>query len=154
MRERRLEAWRRYEELPGPTGQEEEWRRTDLSLLRMDDALPYAASPLHGQPPSDWPRSLRSLASEQSGLAGSLMQHESETVLDILEDELASKGVVWCSLDRAVREHPDLVQRYLLSQEVPGPHEKFVALHAALLSGGAFLYVPAMWTWRFPCARR
>jgi Fe-S cluster assembly protein SufD len=142
MRERRLEAWRRYEELPGPSGQEEEWRRTDLSLLRMDDALPYAASPLHGQPPSEWPRSLRSLAREDRGLAGCLVQHESETIEDVLNEELASRGVIWCSLDRAVREHSELVQRYLLSREVPGPHEKFVALHAALLSGGAFLYVP------------
>ena len=142
MRERRLEAWRRYEELPGPTGQEEEWRRTDLSLLRMDDALPYAVSPLHGQPPSEWPRALRSLAPADKGLAGSLVQHESETIEDVLDEELASRGVIWCSLDRAVREHPDLVQRYLLSREAPGPHEKFTALHAALLSGGAFLYVP------------
>ena len=141
MRERRLEAWRRYEELPGPTGQEEEWRRTDLSLLRMDDALPYAASPLHGRPPSEWPRALRALAPADK-LAGSLVQHESETIQDVLDEGLASRGVVWCSLDRAVREHPDLVQRYLLSREVPGPHEKFIALHAAFLSGGAFLYVP------------
>jgi Fe-S cluster assembly protein SufD len=142
MRERRLAARRRYEELPGPSGQEEEWRRTDLSLLRMDDALPYAASPLYGQPPSEWPRALRSLALEDSGLGGSLVQHESETIQDVLDEELASRGVIWCSLDRAVREHPDLVQRYLLSREVPGPHEKFVALHAAFLSGGTFLYVP------------
>jgi Fe-S cluster assembly protein SufD len=142
MRERRLAAWRRYEELPGPTGQEEEWRRTDLSLLRMDDALPYAASPLAGQPPPEWPRSLRSLALDDGGLAGSLVQHESETIRDVLDGELASRGVIWCSLDRAVREHPDLVQRYLLSREVPGPHEKFIALHAAFLSGGTFLYVP------------
>ncbi len=142
MRERRLEAWRRCEELPGPTGQEEEWRRTDLSLLSMDDALPYAASPFDGKRPSEWPKSLRTLAPERDGLAGSLVQHESETILDVVDEDLASRGVLWCSLDRAVREHPDLVQRRLLSREVPGPHERFVALHAALLSGGSFLYVP------------
>jgi len=142
MRERRMEAWRRYEELPGPTGREEEWRRTDLSLLRMDDALPYAASPLHGHPPSEWPRPLRALAPESNGVAGSLVQHESETILDVVDEDLASRGVIWCSLDRAVREHPDLVHRYLLSREVAGPHDKFIALHAALLSGGTFLYVP------------
>ena len=142
MREWRLEAWRRYEGLPGPSGHEEEWRRTDLSLLRMDDALPYAASPLDGQPPSQWPRALRSLAPADKELAGSLVQHESETIQDALDEELASRGVIWCSLDRAVSERPDLVQRYLLSREVPGPHEKFIALHAALLSGGTFLYVP------------
>jgi Fe-S cluster assembly protein SufD len=142
MRERRMEAWRRYEELPGPSGQEEEWRRTDLSLLRMDDALPYASSSVHGQPPSEWPRALRSLALEDSGLAGSLVQHESETIQHVLDEGLVSRGVIWCSLDRAVRERPDLVQRYLLSREAPGPHERFVALHAAFLSGGTFLYVP------------
>lgn len=142
MRERRLDAWCRYEELPGPTGQEEEWRRTDLALLRMDDALPYAASPLRDEASSGWPRALRQLVPEEGWLAGSLVQHESETVRSGLNDELASRGVVWCSLDQAVREHPELVQRYLLSRETPGPHDKLTALHLAFLSGGAFLHVP------------
>jgi Fe-S cluster assembly protein SufD len=142
MRERRLEAWRRYEELPGPTGQEEEWRRTDLSLLRMDDALPYAASPLRDEPPSSWPVALRELGPEEGWLAGSLVQHESETIRSALDEDLASRGVVWCSLDQAVREHPELVQQYLFSRELPGPHEKLTALHLAFLSGGTFLHVP------------
>lgn len=142
MRERRLDAWRRYEELPGPTGQEEEWRRTELELLRMDDALPFAASSLRDESSSGWPRSLRNLAHEEGQVAGSLVQHESETVRSAVSEELASRGVVWCSLDQAVREHPELVQRYLLSRETPGPHEKLTALHLAFLSGGTFLHVP------------
>ena len=143
MRDRRREAWRRHEQHPGPTGQEEEWRRTDLSLLRMDDALPYAESPLQGRPRSQWSRALRSLVPEERWLAGSLVQHESETIREALDEGPASRGVVWCSLDRAVREHPDLVQRYLLSRETAGPQEKYVALHTAFLSGGTFLCVPA-----------
>jgi Fe-S cluster assembly scaffold protein SufB len=114
-----------------------------VALLRMDDALPYAESPLRGLSRSQWPRALRSLVPDERWLAGSLVQHESETVREALDEGLASQGVVWCSLDRAVREHPDLVQRYLLSRDVPGPQDKFVALHTAFLSGGTFLYVPA-----------
>ena len=46
------------------------------------------------------------------------------------------------SLDAAVREHPDLVRRYFMTRAVPVDYNKFTALHAALWSGGVFIYVP------------
>ena len=42
MRERRLDAWKIYEGLPMPTRQDEEWRRTDLRALKLDDIAPFA----------------------------------------------------------------------------------------------------------------
>ena len=45
-------------------------------------------------------------------------------------------------LDTAVREHPDLVQRYFMTEAIPVTYNKFTALHAAFWSGGTFIYVP------------
>src|SRR5262249_60185340 len=42
MRERRLGAWKAYQQIPMPTRQDEEWRRTDLRSLRLDEVAPYA----------------------------------------------------------------------------------------------------------------
>ncbi|MEF8976801.1 MAG: Fe-S cluster assembly protein SufB, partial [Halapricum sp.] len=58
-----------------------------------------------------------------------------------LEERWADEGVVFCSMDEAVQEHPDLVQEYFTSTVEPDEH-KFAALHYAFWSGGSFLYVP------------
>ncbi len=42
MRERRLDAWQTYQRIPMPTRQDEEWRRTDLRRLKLDDVQPYS----------------------------------------------------------------------------------------------------------------
>ncbi len=147
MRERRLEAWREYEETPPPTGKEEEWRNTDPARLAMDDALVYAESDLRGRSPDDWPRAIRSRLLDKGGASkdgreGLVLQHNSDPLSESLSPELAERGVVFSSLERALRDHPELVQRHFMAEAVPAPESKFAALHAALWSGGTFLYVP------------
>src|SRR5690606_22439746 len=56
--------------------------------------------------------------------------------------DLVAKGVIFCDLDTAVREHEDLFKQYFMTQAVPVDFGKFEALHAALWQGGSFLYVP------------
>ncbi len=70
------------------------------------------------------------------------MQHDSDVVYTQLADELRANGVILTDLHAAAREHPELVQRYL-SAAVRPDEWKYVALNAALWSGGCFLYVPA-----------
>lgn len=147
MRERRLEAWREYEETPPPTGKEEEWRVTDPSRFAMDDALVYGESELRGRAPDDWPRSLRARlvggdAPAKDGRGGLVIQHNSDPLAETVGADLAERGIVFSSLERALRDHPDLVRRHFMSEAVPAPDGKFAALHAALWSGGTFLYVP------------
>ena len=50
--------------------------------------------------------------------------------------------MIFTDLDTAVREHPDLVRQYFMTEAVPAEYDKFAALNAALWSGGTFLYVP------------
>ena len=59
-----------------------------------------------------------------------------------LADEVRAQGVIWTDMDTAVREHPDLVQKYFMEEAVPVTADKYTALHGAFWSGGTFLYVP------------
>jgi Fe-S cluster assembly protein SufD len=56
--------------------------------------------------------------------------------------ELESRGVIFTDLHTAVREYPELVQKYFMNEVVSPDHNKFTALHAALWNTGAFVYVP------------
>ena len=55
--------------------------------------------------------------------------------------KLAEQGIIFCSFGEAVREHPELVRKYLGSV-VPASDNFFAALNAAVFSDGSFVYVP------------
>ncbi|WP_114964256.1 Fe-S cluster assembly protein SufB [Alkalilacustris brevis] len=57
------------------------------------------------------------------------------------KEELARAGVIFCSISEAVREHPELVKKYLGSV-VPQSDNFFAALNSAVFSDGSFVYVP------------
>jgi Fe-S cluster assembly protein SufD len=143
LRQRRLDAWRVYEATPMPTLQDEEWRRTDISALALDELLPFARA---SYPPVDsvgqLPEELHAFLDKRHPEGGLLVQHDSQVVHVSPAEESAKQGVIFTSLERAVREHPELVKRYLMTQCLPPEHGKFAALHAALWSGGVFVYVP------------
>src|SRR5260221_4417359 len=66
---------------------------------------------------------------------------DSVSVGTTMKTELAALGIVFCSLGEAVREHPDLVRKYLGSV-VPYSDNCFAARNSAVFSEGAFGYVP------------
>ncbi|MHB8515100.1 MAG: Fe-S cluster assembly protein SufD [Dehalococcoidia bacterium] len=140
LRERRLDAWRLYEAMDFPDPSDEEWRRTDVRAMTFEDARPLSASaPIAGA--SQLPEALRSAWDEADTVAGRIIQHDSDVVYTQLADDLRAQGVILTDLHTAAREHPDLVQRYLSVAVEPGEW-KYLALNAALWSGGCFLYVP------------
>lgn len=59
-----------------------------------------------------------------------------------ISKELTDQGVIFTDLATAVKEHPELVQKYFMTKSVPVNTNKLTALHAALYNGGVFLYVP------------
>lgn len=75
-------------------------------------------------------------------LAGMQIQVDSSIVYQEFSKQLESLGVVAMPIDRAIREHEDLVRQYFASLADPGEN-KILALHYALWSGGTFIYVPA-----------
>ncbi len=80
---------------------------------------------------------------EQKMLAGVAVDaiFDSVSVATTFKDKLAKVGVVFCSFSEAVREHPDLVQKYLGSV-VPYTDNYFAALNSAVFSDGSFCYIP------------
>lgn len=115
LRERRLEAWGYAEKLDLPREKDEPWRYTDLRRLKF---------------------SLDTFAATDPGVsAGSL-------AIGQLDPAAAERGVVVSSLHDGLASHPEVVQKALFSGTNPG-QDVFAALHVALFSRGAFVYVPA-----------
>jgi Fe-S cluster assembly protein SufB len=79
---------------------------------------------------------------ERSFLAGVGAQFESEVVYQSLQKEWRDQGVIFCDIETALKEHPDLVKKYFASI-IPAHDNKFAALNSAVWSGGSFVYVPA-----------
>lgn len=78
----------------------------------------------------------------ENAYAGNSLQQESEVVATMLHKKWADAGVLFCSMDEAVKKHPELVQKYL-GTVVTHDNNMFAALNGALWSGGSFVYVPA-----------
>src|ERR687895_1113027 len=140
LTERRLSAWRTFQETPMPTLRDEAWRYTDISDVRIEDFLPYAPSPDVSRE-GDLPDAVQRLIKEGEDNSALLVQHNSETTFVRIDEELEKKGVVFTDLHTALREHEDLVRERLF-ELVPEDYDKFAALSAAAFSGGSFLYVP------------
>jgi len=66
---------------------------------------------------------------------------DSVSVVTTFKKELAQAGVIFCSMSEAIREHPELVQKYLGSV-VPVSDNFFATLNSAVFSDGSFVYVP------------
>ncbi len=80
---------------------------------------------------------------EQEKLAGVAVDavFDSVSVATTFRDRLAKLGIIFCSFSEAVREHPELIQKYLGSV-VPYTDNFFAALNSAVFSDGSFCYVP------------
>ena len=66
---------------------------------------------------------------------------DSVSVGTTFKDELAKAGVIFCSISEAIREHPELVKKYLGSV-VPPSDNFFATLNSAVFSDGSFVYIP------------
>lgn len=168
LRARRLEAWHLFEETPMPAANDELWRRTPVASLKFDSVVPFAPAEEKTDVLSALPEKYR-LAMQDQSSGGLLVQYNSSGAHARLADELKQRGVIFCDLDCAIRDHPALVREYLMTHAVTftenryasakpsttssGKHEgggygntvgdlKFTTLHGAFFSGGTFLYVP------------
>src|SRR6202165_4773825 len=130
LRARRLESFGLYEGLSlADTKRQEDWRQADLKGLNLDSYAPFQ------QPNGTAP------AGTLEQVSGTLRQRGTSTPAATLDSALARQGVIFMPLAQAAREHRDLVERYLFTAVKPD-RDKFSALHAALFTGGTFVYVP------------
>ena len=78
---------------------------------------------------------------ERKFLAGVGAQYESEVVYHSIREDLEKQGVLFLSMDQALREHPELVKEYF-GRIIPSNDNKFSALNSSVWSGGSFVWVP------------
>ena len=79
---------------------------------------------------------------EKKALSGVGAQYDSDVVYHNLKKQWEDQGVIFENMDVAVQKYPELVQKYFMTQCVPIHDHKFTMLHAAVWSGGTFIYIP------------
>src|SRR3982075_1719605 len=143
MTDRRLKALRHFQKRPMPN-----WGG-DMSQIYFDDIY-YYIKPIAEQV-SAWdqlPESVKATydklgipEAERKYLAGVTAQYESEVVYHRNREDLEALGVLFCDMDTALREYPEIVKQYF-GTVIPANDNKFSALNSAVWSGGSFIYVP------------
>jgi Fe-S cluster assembly protein SufB len=144
----RLRAYRHWLTLKEPT-----WANLKYPPIDYQSIVYYSAP----KSLKDRPRSLQEVdpelirtyeklgvpLAEQERLAGVAVDavFDSVSVATTFKEKLAELGIIFCSFSEAVREHPELVERYLGSV-VPYTDNFFAALNSAVFSDGSFCYVP------------
>lgn len=144
MRERRLAAWRLSQELAFPLGTEEEWRRTDLRGLVLEQYQPLPPQVQAVQQREALPACVvQQMALPETPVGGLVVHQDGSSLWQTHDDSLAQQGVIFCDLDTAVQQHAALVEAYFMTEAVPAHTDKFTAIHGALWNGGTFVYVPS-----------
>ena len=143
----RLRAFRYWQTLEMP-----QWAHLQIPPIDYQDIIYYAAPKR-----KEGPKSLDEVDPELlktfdklgipleerlalSGLAVDAVM-DSVSVKTTFREKLHEKGIIFCSISEAVREHPDLVRRYLGSV-VPYKDNFYAALNSAVFSDGSFVYIP------------
>ena len=144
MTQFRLDSLARFERKPML-----DWFAVNMPDLDFDDIY-YYLKPNEGQV-SDWdmlPEDQKATyeklgipEAEGKFLAGVTAQYESEVVYHKNREDLEQLGVLFMSMDQALKERPDLVRENFGTVIPPGDN-KFAALNSAVWSGGSFIYVP------------
>jgi Fe-S cluster assembly protein SufB len=148
MLEWRLRAYRHWLTLTEPTWANVHYPPIDYQAIRY-----FAAPKSESQKPKSLdevdPEILRTYEKlgiplqERELLAGVAVDAvwDSMSVATTFKEKLAEKGIIFCSFSEAVREHPELVKKYLGSV-VPYTDNFFATLNSAVFSDGSFCYVP------------
>ncbi len=135
--DRRREAFARFQAFPRPSARDEEWRRTDIRALKLDDFSP----PAPGEPSLTDRAAVDALCKSASAHYATGIAHLAGALVRQADPAFLGRAV-FVDLDRAVKDHPELVKRYLLTEAVLPGADYFSALHAAFWTGGTLLYVP------------
>ncbi len=138
LRRRRQEAWELFRGLPLPAPTEEAWRRTPPERLGWDGLQPLVEG--GAGEAEEAIQQAADLLPER--LAAVVTQNGAGVSAEGVE-LLSARGVVFCDLRTATREHPELVEPFLFRSGLQPDENVFTAQHVAFATGGAFLYVPA-----------
>ncbi|HQE55014.1 Fe-S cluster assembly protein SufB [Tenuifilum sp.] len=147
MLEFRLKAFRHWQTMEMP-----KWAHLEIPEINYQDIIYYAAPKQNAKLNSldDVDPEIKATfdklgipLDEQKVLAGVAVDAvmDSTSVKTTFRETLAEQGIIFCSMSEAIREHPDLVRKYLASV-VPVTDNYFAALNSAVFSDGSFCYIP------------
>jgi Fe-S cluster assembly protein SufD len=88
------------------------------------------------------PETVKSLLNSEEVSRNLYIQRNNTPAYSVLSDDLKNQGVIFTDILSAAKEHSDLVQKYFMKDGIKVDEHRLTALHAALVNGGAFLYVP------------
>jgi Fe-S cluster assembly protein SufB len=144
----RLKAFRAWQEMAEPTWAHVHYPEIDFS------SISYYSAP---KSMKDRPKSLDEVdpeliatyeklgipLHEQAALAGVAVDvvFDSVSVVTTFREKLREVGVIFCPISDAIREHPELIKKYLGSV-VPQKDNFYAALNSAVFSDGSFVYIP------------
>ena len=141
----RLKALDLFEKRPMPT-----WGNTELLRMLDFENIHYYVRPSE-KTERDWeevPDKVKKTfdrlgipQAERKFLAGVTAQYESEVVYHSIRKDLEKQGVIFLGMDDAVKQHPEIVKKYI-GTIIPAGDNKFASLNSAVWSGGSFIYVP------------
>ncbi len=147
MLEWRLKAYRKWLEMKEP-----EWAFVDYPPINYQDIVYYSApksQPKFKSLDEVDPELIRTYdklgipLEEQKRLAGVAVDavFDSVSIATTFKEELEKHGIIFCSFSEAVKNHPELVKKYLGSV-VPYTDNFFATLNSAVFTDGSFVYVP------------
>lgn len=142
----RLDAFRKWQKMEMP-----EWGHLDMPHIDYQDIIYYAAPKKNSDRPKEIDPKLAETFDKLgiplkerevlAGVAAVDAVFDSVSVATTFRKELAERGIIFCSFSEAVKEHPDLVRKYLATV-VPSGDNYFAALNSAVFSDGSFCYIP------------
>jgi Fe-S cluster assembly protein SufB len=147
MLEWRLTAFKQWQRMEEP-----KWVNVDYPQINFQDLIYYAApkkkAKLNSLEEVDpeirktWDK-LGISNMEQNKLANVAMDFvmDSESVFTTFKEELEKKGIIFCSISEAIKNHSELVKKYIGSV-VPPRDNYYSALNSAVFSDGSFVYIP------------
>ncbi|MBE6323610.1 MAG: Fe-S cluster assembly protein SufB [Paludibacteraceae bacterium] len=142
----RLKALRKWQTMPLPT-----WAHLHIPEIDFQNISYYAAPKTQRDdaPKEIDPELMKTFdklgipLEERAALSGMAVDAvmDSVSVKTTFRETLQKLGIIFCSISEAVKEHPDLVQKYLGSV-VPYTDNFYAALNSAVFSDGSFVYIP------------
>ncbi|MBR1630345.1 MAG: Fe-S cluster assembly protein SufB, partial [Paludibacteraceae bacterium] len=142
----RLNAFRKWQQMSMP-----QWAHLQIPPIDFQSISYYAAPRTKGPSENQEidPELIKTFdklgipLEERKALSGMAVDAvmDSTSVKTTFRENLAEQGIIFCSIQEAVRQHPDLVQRYLGSV-VPPADNFYAALNSAVFTDGSFVYIP------------
>lgn len=136
MKQFRLDAFEQVESLDMPKPDKTNINRWNFTTFNLD-AEGETINSL-----DELPEALEDFIDKENKPENIVILRNQSVAYSKVSDQLAEKGVIFTDIFTAMKEHEQLVKKYFMKDAVSVDEHKLTALHAALLNGGIFIYVP------------